>query len=88
MKQEVKSSLTLIPDESSVMEHLKRSDLQIYIGKQCTEQNMIIPQLDGRGWKEEEGQIIPVWFEALQLPPALTRRAPRNKDGYAADSEK
>ena len=81
MKQEVKSSLTLIPDESGVMEQLKRSDLQIYTWEQCTEQNMIISQLDGRGWKEEEGQIIPVCFEALQLPPALTRRPPRNKEG-------
>ena len=62
MKQKIKSSSTLIPDESSLMEHLRRADLQTYIWKQCVIQNMAIPALNGRGWVDEEGKVSPVWF--------------------------
>ena len=40
-----KSSMNLIPDKSSLLERLKRSNLQTYIQKQCTEQNIIMPVL-------------------------------------------
>ena len=69
------------------MEHLKRSNFQTYIWKQCTEQNITIPVLAGNGWKEEEGKIIPVCFLTSQLPPCLSRKSHRVEDGYNADSE-
>ena len=66
-KQMIKSSANLIPDVSSAMEHLKRAVLRTYIWKQCTDQNITIPAIDERGWKEE-GHITPVWFLTSQLP--------------------
>ena len=70
------------------MEHLKRAVLQTYIWKQCIDQNITMPAIDGRGWKEEEGQITPVWFLTSQLPPSLSQRnANKRNDGYNADSE-
>ena len=84
MKQNIKSSYTLIPDESSLMEHLRRADLQTYIWKQYI---MAIPALNGRGWVDEEGKVSPVWFQSPQLPPTLTRKRTQKTDGYAADSD-
>ena len=79
--------MNLIPDKSSLLEHLKRSNLQTYIWKQCTEQNITMPVLAGNGWKEQKGKIIPVWFLISQLPPCLYRKSNRVEDGYNADSE-
>ena len=86
-QQKTKSSMNLIPDKISLLEHLKRSNLQTYIWKQCTEQNITIPALAGNGWNEQEGKIIPGWFLTSQLPPCLSRKSNRVEDGYNADSE-
>ena len=86
LKQKIKSSSTLIPDESSVLEHLKRADLQTLIWKRCSETNMVIPEIEGRGWEEEDGQIIPIRFESMQLPPSLVKQ-PRRKNSYGIDSD-
>ena len=59
-QQETKSSMNLIPDKSSLLEYLKRSNLQTYKWKQCTKQNITMPAFAGNGWKEQEGKIIPV----------------------------
>ena len=82
-----KSSMNLIPDKSSLLEQLKRSNLQTYIRKQYTEQNITMPVLAANGWEEQEGEIIPVWFLTLQLSPWLSRKSSRVEDGYNADSE-
>ena len=71
--QKDKSSVNLIADEASITQHLLRADLQTYIWKQCTLQNMTIPSIDGRGWYEEDGLILPVWFTGNQFPPSLSR---------------
>ena len=49
-QQKIKTSSTLISDEDSVVNYLKRSDLQCFIWKQCMKQNMIIPKQEGHGW--------------------------------------
>ena len=84
-KQKTKSSTNLIPDESSVLEHLKRANLQAFIWKQCTSQDMVIPPVEGHGWKDEDGQIKPVWYLNDQLPPCLSTQ--EENQGYVADSE-
>ena len=79
--------MNLIPDESSLLDHLKRSNVQTYTWKQFIEQNITIPALAGNGWKEQEGKTIPAWFLTSQLPPFLSRKSNRVEDGYNADSE-
>ena len=74
-RQKTKSSMNLIPDKSSLLEHLKRANLQTYIWKQCTKQNITMPPLAGNGWKENEGRIIHVWYLTSQLPPCLSRKS-------------
>ena len=44
-KQKIKTSSTLISDEESIEQHLRKSDLQCFIWKRCMKQNMIIPKL-------------------------------------------
>ena len=71
--QNTKSNVNLISDKASIIQHLLRADLQTFIWKSCMLQNITIPSLEGRGWKESEGSIIPVWFEGDQFPPVLSR---------------
>ena len=66
--QKDKSSLNLMSDEASIIQHLLRADLQTYIWKHCTLQNITLPSIEGRGWYGSEGLILPVWFKGEQLP--------------------
>ena len=75
--QKEKSSVNLIADEASVTQHLLRADLQTYIWKQCTFQNMTIPSIEGRGWYLKDDLILPMWFEGNQIPPSLVRSKKR-----------
>jgi hypothetical protein len=66
-----KASSSILPDESSTNEHLKRSDLQARLWYQCLQQNIHYPSLAGRGWEKSEDGIRPVWFTCPQFPPSL-----------------
>ena len=57
-EQKVKTSSAFIYDRESIIKHLKRSDLQCFIRKQCIKQNMIIPKLERRDWHMKDG----VWY--------------------------
>ena len=35
---------------------------------------MEMPSIEGRGWKDEEDRITPVWFLVEQLPPCLSQK--------------
>ena len=71
--QKVKSSSSLLPDESSTNEHLKRSDLQTLVWCQCLKQNIEYPSITDRGWEETDDEIRPIWFTCPQLPPSLSK---------------
>ena len=45
--------------------------------------------LDGSGWQEMNGCLLPVGFTSPQLPPALTQRSQRSGEdtGYTGDEE-
>ena len=87
-QQKVKSSLSLLPDKHSSMEHLKRSNLQAYIWKQCLNKDIDYPPPGNNGWKESDDCLIPVWFCCTQFPPSLWRKPPRkSKSGGEADDE-
>jgi len=47
--QKIKSSSSILPDESIADEHLKRSDLQACTWYQCLKQNIKYPPVDDRG---------------------------------------
>ena len=70
-KQKIKSSFSILPDESSTYQHLKRSDLQALVWYQCTKQMIQYPSLVDRGWEENEDGIRPIWYSCSQLPPTL-----------------
>eukprot|EP00794_Sanderia_malayensis_P016352 gene16352-17996_t len=69
--QKVKASEGIIPDHSSVEQHLKRSWLQSFIWRQCLERQIVFPKIDESGWKEEDGTTIPVWYKCSQFPPNM-----------------
>ncbi len=54
-RQKVKSSVPLIPDQSSAREHVKRADCQARIWKQCMEENIHYRSPVGMGWGELMG---------------------------------
>ena len=57
--QQVKSNLSLLPDKHSADEHLKRSNLKMYIWKQCLKQETDPPPEDN-GWQPSDDGLIPV----------------------------
>lgn len=87
-QQKMKSSLSLLPDKHSSVEHLKRSDLQTRIWKQCLNKDIDYPPPEDNGWQESDEGLIPVWFSCSQFPPSLCRKPPRkSKSGEEADDE-
>ena len=77
--QKVKSSSSILPDESSTNEHLKRSDLQTLIWYQCLKQNIDYPSITDRGWIETDDGIRPIWFTCPQLPPNISKKKSRKR---------
>ena len=71
-RQKIKSSSTLIPDESSADQHLKRSDLQALVWYQCLEQNIDYPPIENRGWESTPDGLYPTWFTCTQFPESLS----------------
>jgi len=78
-QQKNKSSLTLLPDKHSAEEHVKRSNLQAYIWKQCVLKDINYSNPEECGWQVEENSLVPVWFQCSQFPPSLSRRKPRRQ---------
>ena len=90
-RQKQKNSSSLIPDESSVLEHLKRAKYQSIIWNQCQKRDIIYPDPEEYGWINNEG-LKPCWFTCPQLPPSLTKKTKKGKKkelsiGYEADTE-
>ena len=87
-QQRVKSSLGLLPDKNSSPEHLKRSNLQACIWKQCLQQDIDYPPPENNGWQQTDHGLVPVWFSCSQVPPSLSRIPPKKlKCGEEADDE-
>ena len=86
--QQVKSSLSLLPDKHSSVENLKMPNLKAYIWKQCLKQDIDYPPPEANGWQQSDDGLIPVWFSCSQLPTSLCRKPPRkSKSGEEADDE-
>ena len=49
-------------DKHSAEEHIKRSNLQAYIWKQCILKDINYPNPAECGWLVEENSLVPVWF--------------------------
>ena len=95
-KQKNKSSLCLIPDRSSCVEHLKRACLQTNIWLQCMLKTVVYGDPLANGWQQSGDGLKPLWFTCSQLPPSLTRGKGRKRkipnenvkdDVYEADDE-
>ena len=71
-RQKIKSSSTLIPDESSADQHLKRSDLQALVWYRCLEQNIDYPHIENRGWESTPDGLYSTWFTCTQFPESLS----------------
>ena len=90
-KQKQKASANLIPDQSSLTEHLRRAKYQAIIWSQYANQNIYNPNTEDYGLVNENG-LKPCWFTCSQLPPSLTKRSKKGKKkdltiGYEADTE-
>lgn len=70
----VKSSSSILPDENSTSQHLKRSDLQVFLWYQCLQENIEYPSITDRGWENTEDGIKPVWFTCPQFLPSLSKK--------------
>ena len=75
-QQKEKSSMSLPPDPDSLLQALKRAQLQTILWQQCGE--AAIKQLDpeqyGLKWDNSAKKMIPVWYIGPQLPPTFQKR--------------
>ena len=81
----------MIPDQSSLTEHLRRAKYQAIVWSQCANSNIDYPDPEDYGLVNENG-LKPCWFTCSQLPPSLTKRFKKGKKkdltiGYEADTE-
>ena len=79
-KQTIKSSAGIIPDESSTEEHVKRSDLQALIWRQCLQCTIDYPGIAGKGWQRSaEVRIRPAWYSCGPLPPSHSKKSRKSQ---------
>lgn len=89
-KMKVKTSASLPPEPSSLVQALKRVHLQIRIWSYCSE--VVIPEIDPveYGWRFDQGEdkLVPVWYIGPQLPPSFARKSsPIQTAGTDGDDE-
>ena len=97
-KQINQSSLRLIPDRSSLIEHLKRATLQTNIWLQCMKRSINYDDPLSNGCKQiygcsvcreasTEDGLKPGWFTCPQLPPSLKKTKSRKGDSEKQQKE-
>ena len=76
-----KTSMSITPDQDSVLQAIKRVHYQAFHWYRCTDITIPEVSFEDHGWKwdEKEGLVVPVWFEGLQLPPSFTARRRRQR---------
>ena len=74
-QQTQNTSLNLPPDPSSLLQALKRSQLQVYIWKRRGEINIedVDPLCYGWQFDKIKNMLMPIWFTGKQLPPSLCK---------------
>ena len=75
-EMKVKTSMSLPPDPSSLLQAVKRVQLQVKIWSYCSV--LVIPEMDPEdyGWRYDpkEKKMVPVWFIGPQVPPSFNRK--------------
>ena len=86
-QQETKNSTNLPPDPDSLLQDLKRKQLQVYIWRRLDKVwiNHVDPGMYGWRFCDVEGMFLPIWFTGNQLPPSLCRKR-RGKKGLPLSS--
>ena len=74
-QQACKNSTNIPPDPDSLLQDLKRKQLQVNIWRQLDKITMTIFDHKLYGWKvrEEDGILVPVWLTGNEFPPSLQR---------------
>ena len=87
-QQKNKTSTNIPPDPDSLLQDLKRKQLQVKVWNQLDKITMTIYDQKLYGWKlrEEDGMMVPEWFTGNQFPPSLQRNA-RGKKRSNSSSE-
>ena len=79
-QQKNKTSTNLPPDPDSLLQDLRRKQLQVLIWQQMD--NVTMDEIDPLryGWKtrEEDKMLVPLWFTGKQFPPCL-QKFPRGR---------
>ena len=77
-QQQKKNSTNIPPDPDSLLQDLRRKQLQVLIWRQLYSVMMNIPDKRLYGWKvKDDGSVVPLWFVGSQLPPSLLRNRSR-----------
>ena len=72
--------MTLPPDPDSLLQALRRAQLQVYTWRNCCQANIEPVDAEKYAWRWDESSrlLMPLWYEGEQLPPSL-RRSPKKR---------
>ena len=81
IKPSKKFDTALIPPcKSSLKEHIKRANYQVYQWKRSHKQFPLIPSpTSDNGWcLDSQGHLVPVWYQGEMLPQSVINELPEN----------
>ena len=83
----IKTTQSILPDPESIIQHIKRANLQCYQYKHCTENWLTLIDPCSSGWtREENGELVPLWFNGKQFPNELEKRTEKQLNSEKASS--
>ena len=86
-----KTTQNILPDPDSVVQHIKRANLQCYQYKHCTENWLTLIDPCSSGWtREESGELVPLWFNGKQFPNELEKtnaQQPNNEQSSSTQQQ-
>ena len=80
-QQKEKSSMSLPPDPDSLLQALKRAQMQTLLWQQCGEiaVKQHNPEQYGWKWDDDANKMVPLWYTGPQLPPKLQKKQSKAK---------
>ena len=87
--QDIQNSMNIPPDPDSLLQDLRKKQLQVNVWMQLDKITMTIfvPKSYGLKLRDEDGILVPLWYTGNQFPSSLQRNRRRGKKRSNTASE-
>ena len=74
----IKTTQSILPDPTSLTQHIRRANLQCYYWKCCVKPTIEKIEPTTSGWvRNSDNALEPLWFEGPQFPEVLRKKSSR-----------